>query len=323
MNYKQLSLILRFSFIVCLLVVIGIVISFNNPTLANAQYCTPRPACLDGNPRCIIQEPIHGWCAQATPFSYYVTPTLYCIGDCNSPDNVYTMPTLEIQRHPGRTKVPGGGYPPRDNESEQPGNRYKPQGSDRNVRPEIGANYGLINRLMMLLNGLINSSNNLTPTIEPSLVPTEQPSEIPMLPSDTPALYPTDIITPTGTFTHPSSRKGSLFYRLLELILELLQKLLNLIIPNVSDNPSAVPTEMPTPIPSDTPTPTPTNTPTPTPTVTPSPTFTPTPFPPTDTPVITQNPTPTPSNQINNNDLLKIIQDLLKLIQQLFGMHPQ
>lgn len=50
--------------------------SANTVTPANppVQACVPRPACFDSEPKCLLMEPITGWCSTTQPFITVLSP---------------------------------------------------------------------------------------------------------------------------------------------------------------------------------------------------------------------------------------------------------
>ncbi|MBI2019664.1 hypothetical protein HYS95_03305 [Candidatus Daviesbacteria bacterium] len=52
------------------------------PTVTPKPTCQPRPACIDTNPRCLLPEPIEGWCSTPAP-SASPTPKPGTKGDGN------------------------------------------------------------------------------------------------------------------------------------------------------------------------------------------------------------------------------------------------
>ncbi|KKR80182.1 MAG: hypothetical protein UU73_C0006G0010 [Candidatus Daviesbacteria bacterium GW2011_GWA1_41_61] len=72
-----------------------------NPTVQPS--CTPRPACLDSKPRCLIPEPAESWCPASSPSTS--SPRI-CTQDAKKcPDGSYvsrTGPNCEFAPCPGQ-----------------------------------------------------------------------------------------------------------------------------------------------------------------------------------------------------------------------------
>lgn len=46
----------------------------DNFSRTTGQACVPRPACFDSEPKCLLMEPITGWCSTTQPFITVLSP---------------------------------------------------------------------------------------------------------------------------------------------------------------------------------------------------------------------------------------------------------
>ncbi len=96
-KFLKLDLTVKLSLLVSLLLIAAIGLTIGNALkvqnnrssaqngLAGTPVCEPKPACLDAAIPCLVNEPEGGWCSEEDvrgESTYYVTPTLYCIGSC-------------------------------------------------------------------------------------------------------------------------------------------------------------------------------------------------------------------------------------------------
>lgn len=67
------------------------------PSVSPQPSCTPRPACLDSVPRCLVAEPITGWCpAPSKPYRLPPTSVPYKTMEYKKPATTNVAPTGKL-----------------------------------------------------------------------------------------------------------------------------------------------------------------------------------------------------------------------------------